>query len=164
MAFGRYGTLDRHPFGNRNPGGAEKLLARSFRMASAEARTPEWYRECAASPKCLHNAVSPYRPCSALKATSGLSFASVSAMLRSTSSFVTTKPSVRGLRAGLAEHSDTSRSAERPPMRTATCLVMITNHQFGKVFGANRTKVFHVKRFGTIDDQGEMTRARRGEI
>ncbi len=37
-------------------------------------------------------------------------------------------------------------------------------HQFSKEISPNRTKTFHVKRFGTIDSRRERTFGRRGQI
>ena len=67
---------------------------------------------------------SPKRPCSALKAASGFNSASLCGASRPTSRRVTLKPSASSARAQASpERSETSRSAERPPISTATCLV-----------------------------------------
>src|SRR5580692_4927362 len=68
---------------------------------------------------------SPGRPCSRLSATSGFAVLSASATSRSTSMRVTRKPCRSSASAqAVPERSDTSRSADQPPMRTATCWVM----------------------------------------
>src|SRR5579883_873413 len=70
---------------------------------------------------------SPGRPCSRLSATSGLRALSVWATSRSTSTRLTRKPPCRSSAAAQAapERNETSRSADQPPMRTATCWVMV---------------------------------------
>src|SRR5262245_42674859 len=69
---------------------------------------------------------SPKRPCRALNTTSGFAFARSPATLGVTSISVTLYPSSRRALAHAApETSDTSRSADHPPFRTATCLETI---------------------------------------
>src|SRR3984893_18222862 len=78
---------------------------------------------------------SPKRPCSALKATSGRRLASVSAILRSTSTRAILYPSASSAAAQASpERSDTSRSTDRPPISTATCFG-ISKIQFRLRFG-----------------------------
>src|SRR3984893_5233642 len=78
---------------------------------------------------------SPKRPCSALKATSGRRLASVSAILRSTSTRAILYPSAsRAAAQASPERSDTSRSTDRPPISTATCFG-ISKIQFRLGFG-----------------------------
>src|SRR5690348_8684933 len=68
---------------------------------------------------------SPGRPCSRLSAASGFAAPSAAATLRSTSIRVTRKPCRSSASAqAFPERSDTSRSADHPPIRTATCWVI----------------------------------------
>src|SRR5690349_1343709 len=68
---------------------------------------------------------SPGRPCSRLSAASGFAAPSAAATLRSTSIRVTRKPCRSSASAqAFPERSDTSRSADHPPISTATCWVM----------------------------------------
>src|SRR5262249_49434085 len=67
----------------------------------------------------------PGRPCSMLRARSGLTVVSTAAMSRPTSMRVTRWPSRASASAqALPERSDISRSADQPPIRTATCLLI----------------------------------------
>src|ERR1700680_2199308 len=68
---------------------------------------------------------SPGRPCSTLKATSGLSLASTSATSRPTSMRATRWPWASSASAqALPERSEISRSADQPPIKTATCFIL----------------------------------------
>src|ERR1700738_1210170 len=68
---------------------------------------------------------SPGRPCKTLSATSGLTVASPAAISRPTSMRVTREPSRESASPQvLPERSDISRSADQPPIRTATCLLI----------------------------------------
>ena len=68
---------------------------------------------------------SPKRPCSALKATSGFSRASNSAASGPTSTRVTRNPSPSSALAQASpERREIGRSAESPPMSTATCFIV----------------------------------------
>src|SRR6266849_3446757 len=69
---------------------------------------------------------SPGRPCSMLRATSGLTVVSTAAMSRPTSMRVTRWPRRESASAqALPERNEISRSADQPPIRTATCLLML---------------------------------------
>src|ERR1700730_6068338 len=62
-------------------------------------------------------------------------------MSRPTSILVTEKPSAsRAFAQASPERSETSRSADRPPMRTAMCLVMLHSNWDR---GPDCTKMFH---------------------
>src|SRR3981081_1667668 len=76
---------------------------------------------------------SPGRPWRRLRAASGFAAASAAATLRSTSMRVTRRPWRSSASAqDLPERSDTSRSADHPPISTATCLVIVLPHpEFG---------------------------------
>src|SRR3954464_14068344 len=66
---------------------------------------------------------SPGLPCSRLSATSGFTSASLEATARSTSIRVTRKPARSAASAqALPDRSEISRSADQPPIKTATCL------------------------------------------
>src|SRR4029077_2251447 len=68
---------------------------------------------------------SPGRPCNTFRAASGLSARSVAATSRSTSTRLTRWPVRSSASAhALPERKDTSRSADHPPMRTATCFMI----------------------------------------
>src|SRR5215831_17677648 len=68
---------------------------------------------------------SPGRPCSTLSATSGLRACSLVEISRLTSMRLTRKPIRSSASAqALPERNDTSRSADHPPMRTATCFIL----------------------------------------
>src|SRR5712672_572105 len=80
---------------------------------------------------------SPGRPCNRLRAASGFAAASAAATLRSTSMRVTRRPWRSSASAqDLPERSETSRSADHPPISTATCLVMIYPLPQGSIRGA----------------------------
>src|SRR5262245_21166405 len=67
---------------------------------------------------------SPGRPCSRLSATSGLSARNVAAISRFTSTRLTRYPVRSSASAqALPERNDTSRSADHPPIKTATCFI-----------------------------------------
>src|SRR5215467_13724237 len=69
---------------------------------------------------------SPGRPCRTLKAMSGLSVRSAVATSRPTSTRVTRCPLRSSASAqALPERSDTSRSADQPPIRTTTCFGLV---------------------------------------
>ena len=69
---------------------------------------------------------SPQRPCSALKATSGAAAASADARSSPASISTTSNPSCRNAAAhSRPDTSDTSRSAERPPISTAMRAVVL---------------------------------------
>ena len=109
---------------------------------------------------------SPNRPCSALKATSGLSFASVSRDVAIDIEPGDGKPlGFEGLRAGLARAQRNLALRREAAHEDGDMLGHdVIPIEFGKVSSPNRTKMFHVKHFGTIDGLGKCTRARRGEI
>src|SRR5215510_518862 len=72
---------------------------------------------------------SPGRPCSRLSATSGLSARSVAAISRFTSTRLTRYPERSSASAqALPERKDTSRSADQPPIKTATCFIASAFH------------------------------------
>src|SRR5215467_8566980 len=99
----------------------------SFCMATADAITPEWLYGIAriSSTPCSVPS-SPGRPCSMLRATSGLTVVSTTAMSRPTSMRVTRWPRRASASAqALPERNDISRSADQPPIRTATCLLIL---------------------------------------
>src|SRR5215468_9154312 len=99
----------------------------SFCMATADAITPEWLSGIAriSSTPCSVPS-SPGRPCSMLRATSGLTVVSTAAMSRPTSMRVTRWPRRASASAqALPERNDISRSADQPPIRTATCLLIL---------------------------------------
>src|SRR3546814_2435772 len=74
---------------------------------------------------------SPKGPCSALKATSGFTSASCWATSRPTSISLTVKPSSRSaLAQARPEVSETSRSDDQPPIRTATCCLPMAGLAF----------------------------------
>src|SRR5438093_1524356 len=86
---------------------------------------------------------SPGRPCSTLSATSGLTVPRTVAMSRPTSMRVTRYPSRTSASAqALPERSDTSRAADQPPIRTATCFI------FSSSFGWFGERRFRLRRVG----------------
>ena len=112
------------PSATGTPAAANRRLATGLSIASAEARTPEWVhgRSSNAHSPCIQPS-SPHRPCRALNATSicGRSSASRSAISGPTSSVSASTPrSPSALAIAAPLTSETSRSADRPPMRTAT--------------------------------------------
>src|SRR5262249_13619307 len=79
---------------------------------------------------------SPGRPCNMFNAMSGLTVVSTAAMSRPTSIRVTRWPSRASASAqALPERNDISRSADQPPISTATCLLIFPRSRPQRVSG-----------------------------
>src|SRR6516225_7373367 len=127
VGFGHLEPRCHSPSGTGTSAARNRSLATSFCMASADAITPEWLYGIAriSSTPCSVPS-SPGRPCSMLRATSGLTVVSTAAMSRPTSMRVTRWPRRASASAqALPERNDISRSADQPPIRTATCLLIL---------------------------------------
>src|SRR5262249_20384483 len=113
------------PPGTGTPAPLSTVLAVSFCIASADASTPECeYGMPSTSSMPCSVPSSPGRPCNTLSATSGLNSRNVAAISRVTSTRLTLSPvRSRASAHALPERRETSRSADHPPINTATCFI-----------------------------------------